>query len=102
MVSGPVMTRRSTVWAWGLVGVVLNGGAFWGATLIGEAARLVTSWVALSPDLMLVVSITRVLPSQWAMLSPIQDSTFLGHLKSALSLVIRITRVPSISSSITM
>src|SRR6185312_15263623 len=102
MVLGPVMVRRSTVCACGLIGVVLNGGAFWVATFTGAAERLNESCVALSPDLMLVVSITRVLPSQWATLSPIQASTFFGHLKSLRSLVIGITRVPSISSSITM
>src|SRR5665213_3277695 len=99
MVFGPVMVRRSTACASSLVGMVLNGGTFAVAMFSGEAARLETSWVALSPDLMLVVSMTSVLPSQWARLTPIQPSTFFGQ---GGALLMGITRVPSISRLITM
>src|SRR5471032_2420106 len=99
MVSGPVLVRRSTVRASSLVGMVLNGGTLAVAMFSGEAARLETSWVALSPDLMLVVTMTSVLPSQWARLAPIQPSTFLGQAGASL---MGITRVPIISRLITM
>ncbi len=93
------MVSRSTVWACGLVGVVSSGAPPTMVTITGEAARLVESRVALSPDLMLVVSITSVLPSQWARLEPIQLSTFLGHrVGSSIGMM----RVASISPSITI
>jgi hypothetical protein len=98
-VSGPVGVSRSTTLAFSLVGIVFHGGTPIVAMLSGEPLRAKLSVVALSPVLMLVVSMTSVLPSQWPTLLPSQASTGFGQCCGS-PLRIGITRVPSISSAI--
>src|SRR6478609_6132430 len=99
MLSGPTGVSRSTTLAFSLVGMVFHGGTPIVAMLSGEALREKLSAVALSPVLMLVVSMTSVLPSQWPTLLPSQAWTGDGQCFGSPSRI-GITRVPSISTAI--
>ncbi len=90
MVSGPVIVSRSTVIACVLIGTVLNAGTSsvpvnCVAMLSGLAERSETTSVAASPETILVVSITSVLPSHQPRELPIHASTGSSHLAARAS-----------------
>ena len=71
MVLALIMVKRSITCACGLIGMVFHAG-------VGPPIEAALSGAA--PGLMLLVSTTRVLPSQWPRLSPIQLVTFAGGI----------------------